>query len=359
MRLVSSRARVAVVGYGLAGSVFHAPIIANTPGLSLDAIVTSDTQRQSQAAERYPGVRVTATADELLRRPEDLDLIVVAVPNHSHYAMAEQVVQAGISTVVDKPITPTSAEASRLAAIGRARGVSVIPYHNRRWDGDFLTVAGIISEGRLGEIHRFESRFERWAPRPAGSRLWKQDPNLPGNGILFDLGSHLVDQVVRLFGRPCAVYAELLERGSQVDNDAFVVMRYTEAIVVHLWASSTAAQPGPRFRILGSKGAFVKYGLDPQENALRAGRLPTEPHWGEEPASAWGRLGAAGDTETIPTQRGAYQDFYRAVAIHLLEGGPVPVDIDDAIVGLRVLEAAVQSARSRAVVALEPVAKPQ
>ncbi len=345
-------ARVAVVGYGLGGAVFHAPLIATTAGLSLDAIVTSDPGRQAQARERYPGALVTPTVAELLRRADELDLVVVTVPNHSHYAVTEQAIQAGISAVVDKPITPTSAEARRLAGTARAHGVSLIPYHNRRWDGDFLTVTDILSRGLLGEISRFESRFERWAPGPTASRLWKQDPNLPGNGILFDLGSHLVDQAVRLFGRPYEVYAELFEHDSPVDNDAFVVMRYSDGIAVHLWASSTAAQPGPRFRILGSQGAYVKYGLDPQENALRAGRLPTEPHWGEEPSHAWGRLGTAGATEAITTRPGAYQDFYRGVAEHLLERAPAPVEVDDAIAGLEILEAAVESSRSRTVVAV-------
>jgi predicted dehydrogenase len=224
--------------------------------------------------------------------------------------------------------------------------VSVIPYHNRRWDGDFLTVAELLASGRLGDIWRFESRFERWQPGAPAPGSWKSDPTLPGGGILFDLGSHLVDQVLQLFGRPSAVYAEMAAHAGPLDDDAFVALSYADGTAVHLWASSTAARLGPRFRILGSQRAYVKYGLDPQEAALRAGRLPSEPGWGEEPAEAWGEIGTVDGAEPVPTRPGAYQQFYAGVAEHLLGNAAPPVDVADAIAGLRVLEAAVASARS-------------
>ncbi len=347
---VSQPVRVAVVGYGLGGSVFHAPLIDVTAGLALDAIVTSNPQRQAAARGRYPGVRVIPTVEQLLSHADEWDLVVVSVPNADHYAVAESAMRAGMSAVVDKPVTPTSAESERLGQVAREHGVSLIPYHNRRWDGDFLTVLELLGAERLGRIWRFESRFERWSPGRRDPLSWKQDPHLAGGGVLFDLGSHLVDQALRLFGPPSSVYAEVTRHSAPVDDDAFVALAYSSGIAVHLWASSTAARLGPRFRILGSQSAYVKFGLDPQEGALRAGRLPSEPGWGEEPAEAWGQIGTVHSAELVPTRPGAYQSFYAGVAAHLVENAAPPVEISDAITGLRVLEAAVASAASGAVI---------
>lgn len=344
--------RVAVVGYGLAGSVFHSPFIEATPGLSLAAIVTGNPERRADALRRYPDVRIVSTADDLLRRRHDWDLVVVAVPNADHFAVAEGAIEAGLSCVVDKPVTPTSEQALRLAQMASEQGVSVIPYQNRRWDGDFRTVIELLDAGRLGDIWRYESRFERWRPGGLGPSSWKQDPNLPAGGLLFDLGSHLIDQAVRLFGRPDRVYAEVVGRVDAIADDTFVALSYPQGLAVHLWASSKAADLGPRFRILGSRGAYVKYGLDPQEDALRAGRLPTEPGWGEEPTDSWGQLRTEQGTETVATLPGDYGAFYAGVAAHLLAGAPPPVEIDDAIAGLKVIEAALASAQSKSVVAL-------
>lgn len=368
MKSVPDPLRVAVVGYGLGGSVFHAPFIDTNPRLSLDGIVTANPDRQAAATKRYPNTRLIRSVDELLGHAGEWDLVVVTVPNASHYEVAERAINAGLHTVIDKPITPTSAEAERLAELADHRHVSVIPHQNRRWDGDFLTVTDMLATKRLGEVWRFESRFERWSPaptkptKPTKPTTWKLDPNQPGAGILFDLGSHLVDQVLHLFGPPSSVYAERIGRGAPVDNDAFLALTYANGLVAHLWTSSTVAQLGPRFRILGSKAGYVKYGLDPQEDALRGSRLPTEPGWGEDPPERWGRVGpvdastadasTAGATEPVPTRPGAYQEFYAGVAAHLIDGAAPPVDVADAILGLKVLEAAVASAETRSVVTI-------
>ncbi len=335
-----------MVGYGLGGAVFHAPLIDSTPGLALEAIVTANPEREAAVRQRYPRVRVIGSVDDLVRSATEWDLVVVTVPNSHHFAVAEAAIRGGCSVVVDKPITPSSAQAQVLADLARDHGVTVIPYHNRRWDGDFLTVVDLLASGRLGDIWRFESRFERWKPAAPSPGSWKSDPTLPGGGILFDLGSHLVDQVLRLFGRPSSVYAEMAGHTGPLDDDAFVALSFANGPAVHLWASSTAARLGPRFRLLGSQRAYVKYGLDPQEAALRAGRLPSEPGWGEEPAEAWGEIGTVDGAEPVPTRPGAYQQFYAGVADHLLGTAAPPVDVADAIAGLRVLEAAVASARS-------------
>lgn len=340
-----------MIGYGLGGSVFHAPLIAATPGLELGAIVTSDPQRRTAASARYPGVRLVASVEELLSDPAGWDLVVVTTPNATHFPVAWAVLSAGFPVVVDKPVTPTSAEAEQLEALARRQGVSVIPYHNRRWDGDYLTVEELVSSGRLGQVWRFESRFERWKPGPPAPGSWKHDPSQAGGGILYDLGSHLVDQALQLFGPPTSVYSEAARHTSPLDDDTFVALGYGEGPAVHLWVSSTAASLGPRFRVLGSRGSYLKFGLDPQEDALRSGGDPASPAWGTEPPERWGVVGAGEETEPVPTRSGAYQQFYAGVARHLTEeGAPPPVTMAEAVVGLRVLEAAAESARTRRVV---------
>lgn len=346
-------ARVALVGFGLGGSVFHAPLIEATAGLELRAIVTSDPGRRESAQRRYPRAAIVEGIDQIVHSPADWDLVVVTTPNSSHLGLALAAVDAGIHVVVDKPITPTSAEAGRLARLARRRGVTVIPYHNRRWDGDFMTVRDLVRTGQLGQVWRFESRFERWKPGPPRPGSWKSDPDQPGGGILYDLGTHLVDQALHLFGLPAAVYAEQAGHGSPLDDDTFVALHYAQGgPAVHLWASTSAAQWGPRFRVLGSEAAYVKFGMDPQEEALKAGSVPGAPGWGEDRPEEWGRLGVLAEATPVTTRAGAYEEFYRGVARHLLEDEPPPVDVGDAIDGLKVLEAAAESARSGRVVPL-------
>jgi predicted dehydrogenase len=345
--------RVALIGYGLGGSVFHAPLISVTPRLSLDAIVTSDPERQSLARQRFPHARVGPTVEDLLRRADEFDLAVVTVPNAAHVAVAEAALRAGLSAVVDKPVAPTVEEAGRLGRLAGELRRRVIPYHNRRWDGDFRTLKALVESGRLGRLWRLESRFERWKPTPAQTQSWKQDPNQPAGGVLYDLGTHLIDQAIHLFGRPTTVYAELAGRTGPLDDDTFVALTYPDGLVVHLWASTTAAQLGPRFRALGSSRGYTKFGLDVQEDALRAGRLPTEPGWGQEPPEAWGQLGTLDDVETIVTQPGGYHEFYAGVAACFLDGVEPPVALDDAVAGLEVIEAARRSADSASVAPLD------
>ncbi|HEY2430553.1 MAG TPA: Gfo/Idh/MocA family oxidoreductase [Acidimicrobiales bacterium] len=347
--------RVAVIGYGLGGSVFHAPLVSVTPRLSLAAIVTSNPERAAAAQARYPHVRVVPTVDDLLSTGGDVDLAVVTVPNAVHEAVAEAALRSGLSVVVDKPVAPTSTGVEAMARLGAANGLHVIPFHNRRWDGDYRTVAEIVRSGRVGRVWRIESRFERWKPTSSGGPAWKRDPSQAGGGVLYDLGSHLIDQILALFGWPSAVYAELAGRDGPVDDDAFVALTFASGLVVHLWASTKAAALGPRFRVLGSEGAYVKYGLDVQEDALRAGRVPTEPGWGEEAPSAWGRIGTPQETQPVPTLAGAYQEFYGGVAACLLDGAEPPVRIEDAVAGLRIIEAAERSARTGTTTGLSAV----
>jgi len=351
--------RVGLIGYGLAGSVFHAPLIAATEGLALDTVVTSNPERQQQARAEYPDVRVAATPDELFERAGDLDLIVIASPNKTHVALATTALKAGLPVVVDKPVAGTAAEARELAALAEERGLLLSVFQNRRWDNDFLTLRKLLDEGALGDVWRFESRFERWRPQPKGGWRESGDPAEIG-GLLYDLGSHVVDQALVLFGPVTSVYAESVIRraGASVDDDTFIALTHANGVRSHLHVSSTTAQLGPRFRVLGSKAGYVKYGLDPQEAALRDGRRPgTEKDWGLEPESLWGRVGSGespltGGGRAEPTLPGDYPAYYAAVAKALLDGGPQPVTAHEAAAALDVLEAARRSAHDAVVVKL-------
>lgn len=349
--------RVGLVGYGLAGSVFHAPLIAATDGLVLDTVATSNPERQRQARAEFPDVRLAATPDELFNRADELDLIVVASPNKTHVPLATVALEAGLPVVVDKPVAGTAAEARGLAAIAEERGLLLSVFQNRRWDNDFLTLRKLLDGGELGEVRRFESRFERWRPQPKGGWRESGDPAEFG-GLLYDLGSHVVDQALVLFGPAARVYAEVDVRrpGAETDDDTFIALTHANGVRSHLYVSATTPQLGPRFRVLGSDAGYVKYGLDPQEAELREGRRPGE-GWGAEPEALWGRVGAGespltGGGRPEPTVAGDYPAYYAAVAAALTGGGANPVTATEAADALDVLEAARRSAREGVAVAL-------
>ncbi|WP_223268168.1 Gfo/Idh/MocA family protein [Streptosporangium nondiastaticum] len=344
--------RVGLIGYGLAGSVFHAPLIAATDGLVLDTVVTGDPDRQRQAAAEHPGVRTVATSDALFERAGELDLIVIASPNRTHVPLAYAALEAGVPVVVDKPLAATAAEAEALAGLAEERGLLLSPFQNRRWDNDFRTVRQLLADGALGSVLRFESRFERWRPQPKGGWRESGDPAEIG-GLLYDLGSHVVDQALALFGPAAAVYAEADVRrpGAEADDDTFIAVTHANGVRSHLWVSATTAQLGPRFRVLGSAAGYVKYGLDPQEAALREGLRPGADRsgWGVEPESLWGRLGAGESPQTgggdpVPTLPGDYPAYYAAIETSLRTGAEPPVTAREAVAALQVLEAAKVSA---------------
>ncbi|MGW1225199.1 Gfo/Idh/MocA family oxidoreductase [Streptomyces sp. NPDC002530] len=356
--------RVGLAGYGLAGSVFHAPLIAATDGLVLDTVVTSNEERREQARAEFPGVRFAASPEELWQRADALDLVVIATPNKTHVPLATAALEAGLPVVVDKPVAGTAAEARALAALAEERGLLLSVFQNRRWDNDFLTLRALVEEGRLGEVRRFESRFERWRPRPKGGWRESGDPAEIG-GLLYDLGSHVVDQALVLFGPVVRVYAEADVRrpGARADDDTFLALTHAGGVRSHLYVSATTPQLGPRFRVLGSDAGYVKYGLDPQEAALREGARPgTDKPWGVEGEELWGRLGAGespltGGGDPVATLPGDYPAYYAAVARALRDGGAPPVTGWQAAATLDVLEAARRSAREGVTVTLpEPPA---
>ncbi|HEX6347041.1 Gfo/Idh/MocA family oxidoreductase [Umezawaea sp.] len=343
--------RTGLIGYGIAGRVFHAPLIASTPGLALSAIVTTNAERRERASAAHPDVELLDTADDLLA--SGVDLVVIGTPNKTHVDLALAAIDRGIAVVVDKPFAPTAAQARRVVEAAKAKGVPLTVFQNRRWDSDFRTVREVVASGRLGTLARFESRYERWIPEIWDN--WREfgDPEEAG-GLLYDLGAHLVDQALQLNGPVRSVYAELNRRrpGALVDDDVFVALTHTNGVRSHLWASAAAANNGPRFRLLGDRAAFTSHGMDGQEDALLDGLRPGDQGWGVEPESAWGSIGLLDDTESVPSEDGAYQEFYVQLVAALRDGGPLPVDPESAIAALEIIEDAFESANTGQVVAV-------
>jgi predicted dehydrogenase len=334
-------ANVALLGYGLAGSIFHAPFIATTPGLTLSVVVTASEERREQALREHPDVTVVGTADDVWERAADLDLAVIATPNDSHLPLGLAALDAGLAVVVDKPLALNAAEGRTLVDAAAKRNLMLTAFQNRRWDGDFLTLKALLEADELGRVSHFESRFERW--RPEVGEGWRERiPPEEGGGLLLDLGSHLVDQALQLFGPVRGLYAEVDTRrpGAVADDDVFLALEHESGVHSHLWASVLAADPGPRFRVLGDEAAFVKQGLDTQEEALRSGRSPTDPGFGEEPRRRWGKLVADDEEREVPTEPGSYASFYTGVAASLDNGAPPPVDPRDAVAVLEILDEA-------------------
>ena len=350
--------RVAIIGYGLAGAVFHAPLVAATPGMVVAAIVTSDPERRIKALRDFPKITLYATVEELWRDAARYDLVVVATPNRLHVPLGIAALQAGLPVVIDKPMAASVAEAHKLIEASQKAGKLLTVFQNRRWDSDFRTVRSLLDADLdlLGTVTRFESRCERYRPIPRHD-AWRElgGPDEAG-GLLYDLGSHLIDQALVLFGKPTKVYAEIERRrtGVQVDDDTFVALQFAGGVRAHLWMSSVTRIPGPRMRICGLRGTYEKWGLDPQEEALRDGMRPNHPDWGKEPREKWGHLSTDisgihidGPIEMLP---GAYEQFYAFLRVALVMGGPPPVDPLEVIDTLHVIEAAQESARRSTVV---------
>lgn len=338
--------RTAVVGFGLSGSVFHAPLIAADRRYSLDIVATSDAGRQAAAVERYPGVKTVPDGDAVLALAGNLDLVVLGTPPATHFPLAKAALEAGLDVVVDKPFAVRSSEGQELIALAERLGRVLAVFQNRRWDGDFLTVRKLLAGEALGSVTRFESSFERWSPDI--SKAWKANATAAdGGGVLFDLGTHLIDQALLLFGPATVAHAELHARRphEKVDDDVFLVLTHGSGVTSHLRMNMLCAQQGPRFRILGSSGAFTKHGVDPQEPYIVAGGSPLDEEFGLEAPEWAGVLGRDGHLEALPTERGAYPEFYRILADKILDGGtasarPLPVDPTGPVEVLKLIEKA-------------------
>jgi predicted dehydrogenase len=339
---------VGLIGFGMAGRVFHGPTIAAVPGLRLAKVVE---RRSEESRARYPWVEVVRDAAEVFD-DERIGLVVVATPNATHFEFARRALLAGKHVVVDKPFTATSEEARELIDLSRERGKLVSAFQNRRWDGDFRTVVAVVEGGLLGRLVEYESHFDRFRSyiRP---EAWKETSG-PGSGLLFDIGPHLIDQAHVLFGLPEAITADvrIQREGAEVDDQFEVILHYPDpALKVTLRAGVLTREPGPRFALHGTEGSFVKYGLDPQEDALKNGRSPLEAGWGQEPEELWGTLNTrvgdlhvVGKVETLP---GSYTSYYENVRDAIAGAAELAVKPEEAANAIRVVELALQSSRER------------
>lgn len=332
--------RTAIIGYGTGGSVFHAPLIDAAPGFEVAAIVTTNPDRVHAAQQRYPLASVFPDVDALFAAG-GFDLLVVTSPNATHVPFGLRGIEAGVPVVLDKPLATSSMDARAVAAAAEKAGVPLTVFQNRRWDGDFLTLRRLIAGGAIGEIHQFESAFEWWAPT-LGER-WKDTAAAEdGGGILFDLGPHLIDQALLLFGDVAAVHGETdARRGGAADDDSFVALTHASGVRSRLWMSAIAPASRPRFRVIGSTGVFESHGLDPQEAQSIAGLRPVDGGYGvhADGPTAWISRPSA-DSEPIELLPGRHLTFYEELAAALTTGTPLPVDPGDSIRGLEIIEAA-------------------
>lgn len=354
--------KTAVLGYGLAGRVFHCPFVNAVPGLELTAIVQ---RRGDEASAAYPAARILRSPEEAFA-DAGIDLIVIATPNSTHTELATAALRAGKHVVVDKPLAPSSAEARELIQLASAQGRVLAPFHNRRYDGDFLTLKKLLAEGTLGRPVSITSRFDRFRPLPRPN-AWKETDGLK-NGILFDLGPHLVDQALALFGAPDRITAsDREERDVTAIDDAFHLTLHYEnhagsgrALLYHCAATFLAADPSPRYAAHGTNGSFVKYGVDQQEPTLLKGLATVPPlgsdtPWFNDPEDLWGKLTVCTkptepvelDSRKLPTERGDYRLFYANVRDAILGTAPLAIPAEDAFKTLRLLELAVQSSKER------------
>jgi scyllo-inositol 2-dehydrogenase (NADP+) len=338
--------RVGLIGFGLAGQAFHAPVIRGVSGMELACILE---RHGSNAQRKYPEVRVARTLDEMLS-DQTIGLVVVATPNDSHFSYTRASLEAGRDVVVDKPFTPTLAEAEALVRLAAERGRIVTVYQDRRWDGEFATVKHLIKSGALGSVAEYEARFDRFRleSKPGA---WREKPDHPAAGVLWDLGPHLIDQALVLFGAPESICATAFcqRPTSQIDDAFDVVMEYPQ-MRARLCARIIAFAPGPHLLIHGTEGTFIKSGMDPQEEILRGPKCPDGLDWGEnwglESEDRWGTLSRVnGEVRKVKTERGDYRGFYADVRDAIEKKATPDVTPDQALRSMRALVLAHKSSR--------------
>jgi scyllo-inositol 2-dehydrogenase (NADP+) len=343
--------KVGIIGYGLSGSVFHAPLIDKVEGLCLKAIVSS---HAAKVRKDFPDVEVIHDVDALLQH-EEIDLVIVTSPNTTHYDCAKKAILAGKHVVVEKPFTISSREADELISLAKECGVLLTVYQNRRWDNDFLTIQRLLESKVLGELSTYEAHYDRF--RPIVQDRWREQ-NLPGSGMLYDLGAHLIDQALTLFGMPKTIWADLrFERAGAMTIDYFhLVLGYNNMRAI-LHSGSLVRQAGPRFFLHGDKGSFIKSGLDPQEDQLKKGMQPGDPGWGEDALENYGKmttdLNGLLVKSTIETLPGSYESFYEGLVESIQLGKAAPVLAEEARDVIRIIEWAMQSHQTQEVVEIE------
>lgn len=348
--------KVGLIGFSIAGQVFHAPFIAGNPALELYKVTARKADQQALLAKKYPQAMAVQTVEDIINDPL-VDIVAIATSNDVHFSLTKQALEAGKHVVVEKPFTNTTAEADALIALAEAKGVVLTVHHNARLHSDFKTVKKLLAGGRLGPVVNYQARFDRFR-NFLREGAWREI-DLPGSGIHFDLGAHLIDQALQLFGAPRSVFADLrkLREGAQAVDDFEIILNYPK-LKVSLFGQMLAKEPTPRFAIYGWNGSFVKVGTDPQEELLRAGVLPhTLANWGEEDPKIQGSLSLLEDgvdlQEKILSERGSGEDFYQNMVEVLNGEGQLLVEPKQARDVIRILEAAEESYREQRVIALE------
>ena len=337
--------RVGLIGFGLAGQAFHAPVIRGVEGMELACVLERHTNNSKQ---RYPEVRVARTLDEMLS-DKSINLIVVATPNDSHFSYSKTCLEAGYHVVVDKPLTPTLREAEQLARVAADRKRLFTVYQDRRWDGAFLTVKNLVHSGVLGTVMEYEARFDRFR-LDAKPNAWREVADFPAAGVLWDLGPHLIDGALVLFGEPKSIWASAFcQRETATVDDAFdVYMEYPRTRVL-LHARIIAYQPSHHLLLHGTAGSFVKYGMDPQESALKEGRTPDEPEWDTDPPELYGTMITSDARRTVPTLRSSFVRYYENMRDAMLGTAELAVSPEWSLDVMRGLVLAVQSSQTRRV----------
>lgn len=344
----------AVIGYGLAGSVFHAPIINSTEGFHLKTIYTTNNGRRKQIGSLYPATAVTADVEEIFR-DDAIELVTVAALNDCHFELAKKAILAEKNVVVDKPFTIESKDADKLIELAEKKNVVLSVFQNRRWDGDFLTVKKVVDSGMLGSLVEFESRWDKFRNYTKGN--WREE-NVPGSGLWYDLGPHMVDQALELFGLPSAVTADLrIQRECARTIDNFEVILHYDKLKVSLKVGMLVKIPTPRFILRGESGSFVKYGLDIQEDDLAAGLTPlSKKNWGQEPESQYGTIsavvGGVDFTGTVTSEPGDYREYYKNIHQVLTQGSELIVTPQQAANNIKIIEHAIRSNEERRTIEL-------
>ncbi|PGS53930.1 oxidoreductase [Bacillus sp. AFS041924] len=342
--------KVGLVGYGFSGATFHAPFISVLEEFELAKVVSS---KKEDVKRDLGDVEVVSSLDEVLE-DESIDLVVITTPSGMHYEMAKQSLEAGKHIILEKPMVVKTREAEELINIANEKNLMLSVYHNRRWDNDFLTVKKLINEGLLGEVNTYQVHFDRY--RPEVRNRWREKQG-PGSGMLFDLGSHLIDQALNLFGQPQFISADVFAQRVNAETDDYfhIILGYDKLRVI-LHSGSIIPSNGPRFQVHGNKGSFIKYGIDGQEAALKEGKKPTQQGWGEDVPQFYGKLftveGEKELEETIVTIPGSYTTYYKKIAESIFEGKKAPVTGEEGLSVIKIIEAALKSSEEKKVIYL-------
>lgn len=341
--------KTALLGFGSGGRIYNAPIISSVPGFSIEKIFTSSPENVRAASSDFPEAQIISDPRDLFDDPH-IELIVVLLPNHLHYEFTKEAICAGKHVVVEKPFTVTEKQGRELIQLAEMHRVILTVNHNRRWDSDVRTIQNLIQEGKLGKVVEYEAHFDRFRNQVKDS--WKENKEIPGSGILYDLGSHLIDQALSLFGSPQEIFADIrIQREEARVPDNFHLILFYPELRVSLKAGMLVKEKGPAYSVFGTRGTFLKYGADVQEEALKKGGQPGDiPEWGQEPETLWGKLNTLDENRKVESLPGDYRKFYQNVYAAVRKGERLEVTPQQALNVIKVIERAQESHSSKRVV---------